>query len=108
MSSDHFTVAPAILREHASAVRQIANGVDTAGDAANEVGIGGVSTYGLICSPILLPAMHVFFGDAQTLVKQAAALGDAYAEGLDANCDVYQGVDQDARDVLNKVHSDIA
>ena len=81
---------------------------ETAGDAADEVGLGGVSTYGLICSPIVLPAIHLFFGDATSLVKKAAELGDAYAKGLESNSDVYESVDKDATDVLNKVHSDLA
>ena len=105
--ADHFTVSPATLREHAARVRAIASGVDTAGEAADEVGLGGVGSYGVICSPILLPALHLFFGDATGLVKQAAALGNAYAAGLEANSDGYEGVDKDAHGILAKIHSDL-
>jgi hypothetical protein len=103
----HFIVDPDQLKDHAGQTRQIAKGVDQAADAASEEGIGGVDAYGLICSPILIPALHLFFGDAGSLVKSAADFGDAMADGLESNSDVYAGVDKDIHGALTKLHSDL-
>jgi hypothetical protein len=102
-----FSVDVAQLRAHAADVRQIAQSVDLAADAANEVGIGGVDMYGLICSLLIVPGLHAFFGDAVDLVTKAGDLTDAYADGLNANSDVYEGVDRGAKESLTKLRSDI-
>ena len=51
--------------------------------------------------------MHLFFGDAGSLVKSAADFGDAMADGLESNSDVYAGVDKDIHGALTKLHSDL-
>ena len=102
-----FIVDPAQLKDHATEVRQIAKGVDQASDAAGEVGIGGVDGYGLICSPILIPALHIFFGDAGALVKATADFGDGMSEGLESNSDVYSGIDKEIHDSLTKLGADL-
>jgi hypothetical protein len=102
-----FTVDVTQLRQHAADVRAIAQSVDQAGDAANEVGIGGLDIYGLLCSALIVPALHGFFGDAVDLVKKAGELTDAYADGLEANSDVYDEVDKDAKTNLSTLHSDL-
>ena len=102
-----FIVDPGQLAEHSSEVRQVAKGVEQASEAASEEGIGGVDAYGLICSPILIPALHLFFGDAATLVKSTADLGDAMADGLQSNSDVYADIDGEIHGSLNKLHSDL-
>ncbi|MGH8961718.1 MAG: type VII secretion target [Jatrophihabitantaceae bacterium] len=101
-----FTVKTDLLRAHASDVRHIATAVDQAADAANEVGIGGIDAYGAICSGLIVPALELFFGDAVGLVRKAGDLTDAYADGLEANSDVYESVDQDAKSTLNQLNSD--
>jgi hypothetical protein len=102
-----FTVDVTQLRQHAADVRQIAGSVDQAADAANEVGIGGLDIYGLLCSALIVPALHGFFGDAVDLVEKAGELTDAYADGLEANSDVYEEVDKDAKTNLSTLHSDL-
>lgn len=102
-----FTVDPVALRRHASEVRRVATGVTQAGGAANEVGIGGVDIYGLLCSGLIVPALHGFFGDAVALVTKAGEFADAYADGLENNCDEYDEIDRQVRDTLTTLHSKI-
>jgi hypothetical protein len=103
----HFTVDSTQLRQHASDVRAIAHSVSQAADAANQVGIGGLDIYGLLCSGLIVPALHLFFGDAVELVKKAGDLTDAYADGLEANSDIYEEIDKDAKSTLDTLHSDL-
>ena len=105
---NRFTVDTTALRHHAAEVRHIAEGVGLAADAATEVGIGGVDIYGALCSALIVPALHGFFGDAVDLVKKAGDLTSAYAEGLEANSDVYDQVDQSVVETLNTLHSELA
>jgi hypothetical protein len=101
-----FTVKTDLLRAHATDVRHIATAVEQAADAANEVGIGGIDAYGLICSGLIIPGLQAFFADAVGLVKKAGDLTDAYADGLEANSDIYEDVDEDAQSTLKKLTSD--
>ncbi|PZS16904.1 MAG: hypothetical protein DLM57_09445 [Pseudonocardiales bacterium] len=101
-----FTVDVTQLRQHASDVRRVAASVGQAGDAANQVGIGGLDIYGVLCSGLIVPSLHAFFGDAVDLVNKTAGLADAYADGLKANSDVYEEVDNHTRDTLNTLKSD--
>jgi hypothetical protein len=102
-----FIVDPTQLKDHSAEVRAVAQGVAQASAAADQVGIGGVDAYGLICSPIMIPALHLFFGDAGALVANTADFGDAMADGLESNSDVYDGVDKQIHESLNKIKSDL-
>lgn len=101
-----FTVDVTQLRQHAADVRAVAGSVAQAGAAAGEVGIGGMDIYGVLCSALIVAPLHGFFGDAVELVHKTADLADAYAEGLEANSDVYEEVDNDARDTLHALDAD--
>ena len=102
-----FIVDPAQLKEHSAEVHQIAKGVEQASDAASEEGLGGIDAYGLICTPIIAAALNGFFGDAGTLIKNTADFGDAMADGLQSNSDVYADVDDDIHESMTKLNSDL-
>lgn len=104
---NHFTVDTTALRHHAAQVRHIAEGVGQAADAATEVGIGGVDIYGVLCSALIVPALHGFFGDAVDLVKKAGEFTSTYAEGLETNSDVYDEVDHSVVETLHTLHSEL-
>jgi hypothetical protein len=100
-------VDPAQLKVHAAEVRQIAGGVGQASEAAKEEGFGGFDAYGVVCTPIISGALKWFFGDAGALIRNAADLGDAMADGLESNSDVYAGVDDEIQQSMTKLNNDL-
>ena len=95
-----FTVDPATLQAHASQVSGVSDEVHTAAEAAAQVGLGG-DAYGVIISPImngLLPHLIPTVGSA---LNNTAQLGDAIVDGLRANSDVYQRVEDDVTQTLH-------
>lgn len=97
-----FTVDPATLQAHASQVSAVASQVDMAAGAAAQVGLGG-SDYGRIISPIMDAVLPHLIPNMSGALKTAADLGDAMVDGLRANSDVYQGVEDDLHQTIQSV-----
>jgi hypothetical protein len=97
-----FTVDPATLRAHASAVSGVAQMVDTAAAAGTQVGLGG-DAYGVLIAPLMQPLLSHLLPNTVQMVQQAAQLGDAIVAGLKANSDVYQDVEDAIAEGLKAV-----
>jgi hypothetical protein len=97
-----FTVDPGALHAHASQVAGIADQVHTAAAAAGQVGLGGAD-YGVIISPIMNGLLPHLIPNVSTTQSDAAELGDAIVDGLRANSDVYQRVEDDVTQAMHGV-----
>ncbi|GDY32866.1 ESX-1 secretion-associated protein [Gandjariella thermophila] len=98
-----YDVSAAELASHARQAGDVAERVGRANGAAQQVGLGGVGMYGLLCSPVLIPALHAFFGDCDDLLKNAADLGHACAEGIQHTQRNYEQVERDVAEMLGKI-----
>ena len=98
----HFTVDPATLQAHAAAVADVAQLVDTAAQAGAQVGLGG-DAYGVIVSPLMGAVLPQLLPNSVRMVQQAAQLADAIVDGLKANSDVYQAVEDEIAHGLKTV-----
>ncbi|SER92985.1 hypothetical protein [Actinokineospora terrae] len=72
----------ASLSTHAGRLAAVADGIRDADSAAAQVGLGGVEAYGLLCSPLVIPALQVFQGHMDDLLKSASDLAGALSEGI--------------------------
>ena len=99
---DHFTVDPAALRAHASAVHGVTQMVEAAGAAADQVQLGG-DAYGKLISPMLDPVLAALLPNVAGSIKRAADLGESIVDGLVANSDVYQSIEDDLTHSLKSV-----
>jgi hypothetical protein len=77
-----FDVDLKTLDRHASTVEAVAARVDRAAAAAEAVDLGGVGTYGLLCSTLVVPAFELFFADTVDIVDTLSEMGQAYAEAI--------------------------
>lgn len=103
MSAPGYNVDPAELSAHSKRVADIADRVNRVRDAVNEVGLGGVEVYGLLCSPLMIPALQLFQGDNDELVSSAAELGTALAETLEARATDYRNLEDMTSDHMGKL-----
>ena len=85
---------PGELAAHASKVAGVADGIREAGAAAAEVGLGGVQAYGLLCSPLLIPALQAFQGDSDDMLRSAADLATALSAGISQTIASYDELEQ--------------
>ena len=77
-----YGVSPAELKAHADKVHAIVDRIERANQAAKQVGFGGFTEYGALCSPLLVPAIQLWCGRSDDVIAQAKDFGDACAEGL--------------------------
>jgi hypothetical protein len=73
---------PVSLSAHAGKVAGVAEGIRAASAAGSQVGLGDVHVYGLLCSPLLIPALQAFQGDVDELLQSASDLAGALSEGI--------------------------
>ncbi|HET6876878.1 MAG TPA: hypothetical protein VFH38_05070 [Jatrophihabitans sp.] len=99
---DHFTVDPAVLQAQASAVHGVAQLVEAAGAAAEQVELGG-DAYGKVISPLLDPVLATLLPNVAGSIAHAADLGESIVDGLRDNSDVYQGIEDDLAQTLKTV-----
>lgn len=99
---DHFTVDPAVLQAQASAVHGVAQLVEAAGAAADQVQLGG-DAYGKLISPLLDPVLAALLPNVAGSIKRAAELGESIVDGLRDNSDVYQSIEDDLTSALKAV-----
>ncbi|MGH3387466.1 MAG: type VII secretion target [Actinomadura sp.] len=100
---DGFEVKRTDLDAHASQVNAVAGRVDKANAAAKESTLGGWGMYGLLCSPIIVPALAGFFGDSDDLVKKSAELGHAMSDALQTTRKNYDAIEQAIEDMIKEI-----
>lgn len=94
------------LDRHAQQVGDVAHMVSGAHGAGQQVGLGGIEAYGLLCSPLMIPALQMFQGDMDELLKSAADLADAISEGLKTNSMDYAHIERLHTDGFDKMGRD--
>ena len=85
---------PASLSAHAGKVAGVAEGIREASEAGNRVGLGGVEAYGLLCSPLVIPALRAFQGNADDLLRSAADLASALSAGVSRTITDYDDLER--------------
>jgi hypothetical protein len=73
---------PQTLSRHAGKVAGVSDRITGANNAGKQVGLGGVDSYGLLCSPLIIPALQLFQGDMDELLQSAADLAGALSDGI--------------------------
>ncbi|OLR93846.1 type VII secretion target [Actinokineospora bangkokensis] len=89
---------PASLSSHASKVASVSAGVREAAAAGDQVGLGGVEAYGLLCSPLLIPALQAFQGNSDDMLRSAADLAEALAAGVKQSTTNYEDLERDLQE----------
>ncbi|SMD24918.1 hypothetical protein [Kibdelosporangium aridum] len=85
---------PATLSTHAGKVAGVADMIREANTAGQQVGLGGVGAYGVLCSPLMIPALQAFQGDMDDLLQSSSDLAGALADGIKRAITDYTGVEQ--------------
>ncbi|MFD1048893.1 hypothetical protein ACFQ1S_26830 [Kibdelosporangium lantanae] len=81
MSADGYGIKdPDTLSNHAGKVADVSTMISEANAAGQQVGLGGVQAYGLLCSPVLIPILQAFQGDSDDLLRSASDLAGALAD----------------------------
>jgi hypothetical protein len=99
---DGYNVAPDEVDRHVTAVDNIVGGVQTASDTARDIGMGGVSPYGVFCAP-LWGVLQITNADSNDVTATAAALGHALVDALRTTRDSYQDFEDQARDLMREM-----
>lgn len=103
MTGPGYDVDSGELHAHAGKVTEVADKVSAANNAGAQVGLGGVEAYGLLCSPIMIPALQMFQGDLDELTKSASDLAQSLADGIKANVTDYQQLEEDLRATFDEL-----
>ncbi|SDI19134.1 hypothetical protein SAMN05192558_101219 [Actinokineospora alba] len=83
MSAPGYEIKDSVsLSAHAGKVAGVADGIREANTAGGQVGLGGVEAYGLLCSPLMIPALQVFQGDMDELLRSASDLAGGLSDGI--------------------------
>ncbi|GLZ43603.1 ESX-1 secretion-associated protein [Actinokineospora sp. NBRC 105648] len=85
---------PAALSAHAGQVAGVAEGIREANTAGQQVGLGGVQAYGLLCSPLVIPALQVFQGQVDDLLQSASDLAGALSDGITRTITDYEDLER--------------
>lgn len=99
---DGYTVSPEELDRHLHTVDHIIGGVQTASDAAHDIGMGGPSPYGVLCAP-LWGVLKITNADSHEVAAITATLGHALVDGLRASRQSYQDFEDQTRDVMREI-----
>lgn len=83
--ADGFEVNRTDLDKHAAQVDRFASRVGKAATIIDTEGLGGVDIYGALCSPLMMTALHIFFGDTKDMLDRLAGLGHSMADGVRTN-----------------------
>ena len=84
---------PQALSTHAGKVAGVSDMINGAKNAGNQVGMGGVEAYGLLCSPLMIPALQLFQGDMDELLNSAAELAGALSDGIKRTITDYSDIE---------------
>lgn len=103
MGAEDYGVDAAELAAHAKRVHDIAERVNTARQAVDEVGLGGVDIYGLLCSPLVIPAIQIFQGENDELVESAANLARGIAGAIESASSTYEALEDQAAEHMKNV-----
>ncbi|WP_018684157.1 hypothetical protein [Actinokineospora enzanensis] len=85
---------PSSLSAHVGRVAHVSDMINEANTAGQQVGLGGVDAYGLLCSPLMIPALQMYAGNTDDLLKGAAELAAALSDGIKRTITDYDGVEQ--------------
>src|SRR4051794_24553326 len=85
---------PSSLSNHAGQVADVSTMINEANQAGQQVGLGGVEAYGLLCSPLIIPALQMFEGNADDLLRNAAELAGALSDGIKRTITDYTDLEQ--------------
>lgn len=88
---------PASLSSHAGKVAGVSDMIGEANTAGRQTGLGGVEAYGLLCSPLMIPALQAFQGDLDDLLTGAADLASALSDGINRTISDYDDIEQRVR-----------
>lgn len=95
MSADGYGIKdPETLSSHAGKVADVSTMISEANAAGQQVGLGGVQAYGLLCSPVIIPILQAFQGDSDDLLKSASDLAGALADGIKKTITDYTNIEQ--------------
>jgi hypothetical protein len=98
MSADGYGIKdPDTLSSHAGKVADVSTMISEANAAGQQVGLGGVQAYGLLCSPVIIPILQAFQGDSDDLLKSASDLAGALADGIKKTITDYTNIEQQIR-----------
>ena len=87
-----FSVHTGAMRAHAARVRGVRGGIDAAEDAAASVSLAG-GALGLLCTPLLLPALGAVELAGRGAIRGAGGSLQLTADVLGATADAYDAVD---------------
>ncbi|MCE7002421.1 ESX-1 secretion-associated protein [Kibdelosporangium philippinense] len=85
---------PSSLSRHAGKVGGVSDIIREANTAGQQVRLGGVGAYGLLCSPLMIPALQAFQGDMDDLLQSSADLAAALADGIKRAITDYDTIEQ--------------
>ncbi|MBP2473125.1 hypothetical protein JOF53_001997 [Crossiella equi] len=94
---NRYRVSDEELDRHARQVDDVKAKVGTAHGAAQQVGMGGVGAYGLLCGAVLVPALELIRGGTDDALASAAEYADAIAAGLRESRADYGSTDDQVR-----------
>jgi hypothetical protein len=98
MSADGYGIKdPDTLSSHAGKVADVSTMISEANAAGQQVGLGGVQAYGLLCSPVIIPILQAFQGDSDDLLRSASDLAGALADGIKKTITDYTNIEQQIR-----------
>lgn len=91
--SGGFEVNRGDLLRHAADVDRFAARTDRVRTIAQTEGLGGSQAYGLLCSPLLIPALEIFSGNTEDLLTTLGDAGHGLADGLRACAGTYDSAE---------------
>lgn len=103
---DGFGVKPDELTTHATAVDQVANSLNQAMSAAQQVTLG-VQAYGMICGPLFVPIVLAVSAPGLEALGLAQQAMSTVSQGVTQTATKYQAVDQTHAQNLSNVGGDL-
>lgn len=105
--SDRFSLDPESIRSHADQIQGITESrIENAESAANEVGFGDWSIYGILLQGLIPPVLEACVGDAREAIAGMADGGSALAEALKDTADKYEEADTVGAEDFDRIAKD--
>lgn len=96
-----YEVSSKELQDHGTKIKGFATQVTNANAAAQRVGMGGWSEYGVL-SIIIWPVLQAFHHDLDENIKSTADLGNALADAIESVRQNYESMEEDAAALLKE------